>query len=110
VEPCEALAEATPFPVWSGYWDSSAMEDVISRGKFDLITAFNVLAHTEWPFDFLVRAKEALAPGGQIWVQTSQAGMVTDGTFDAIYHEHVSYFTPRSIVALARRAGPCWSA
>ncbi len=64
-----------------------------------------MLGHTADPLTFLTLAKEALAPGGTIWVQTSQAHMVLDGTFDAIYHEHVSYFTPRSLLALAGRVG-----
>lgn len=81
--------------------------DTRPDGKFDVITAFNVLAHTADPFTFLTAAKHHLAPGGTIWVQTSQSNMIVDGTFDAIYHEHVSYFTPRSMLALARRAGLC---
>lgn len=95
--------------VWNGYWGEEALEAVTQdrQNRFDVITAFNVLAHVQDPLTFLVRAKEALAPGGTIWVQTSQANMVIDGTFDAIYHEHVSYFTPRSILALAQRAGLC---
>lgn len=92
--------------VWCLYWDRRGFECVTgAAGRFDLITAFNVLGHTADPVAFLELARDALASGGSIWVQTSQANMVLDGTFDAIYHEHVSYFTPRSIAALARRAG-----
>lgn len=104
VEPGERFFDSR-LAVHQGYWDSGAKVSVTARGKFDVITAFNVLGHTADPFAFLTLAREALAPGGTIWVQTSQASMVLDGTFDAIYHEHVSYFTPRSLLALARRVG-----
>ncbi len=111
VEPCRALTKQTSQgphgQVWSGYWDVDALKGVTAEGKYDVITAFNVLAHTADPLTFLTLAKAALAPGGTIWVQTSQANMILDGTFDAIYHEHVSYFTPRSMLELARRAGLC---
>lgn len=107
IEPAAGLAARfvhARIKVYNGYWGEEAADLV---GKFDVITAFNVLAHTADPLTFLALAREALAPGGTIWVQTSQSGMILDGTFDAIYHEHVSYFTPRSMLALARRAGLC---
>lgn len=110
VEPCAQLvAQQIQTGLFSvpGYWNAETMAWAVDLGKFDVITAFNVLAHTPDPLTFLKLAKEALAPGGTIWVQTSQSNMVVDGTFDAIYHEHVSYFTPRSMLALARRAGLC---
>lgn len=105
VEPSLNLASAARaqgLDVAVGMWPGAVVD-----GKFDVITAFNVLGHVRDPLAFLVEAKKYLNPGGTIWVQTSQAGMVVDGTFDAIYHEHVSYFTPRSMLALARRAGLC---
>ena len=107
VEPCGILAAESEgvFYLYEGYWNETATDWVIRSGRFDVITAFNVLAHTADPLTFLKLAREALAPGGTIWIQTSQAHMVLDGTFDAIYHEHVSYFTPRSILALASRVG-----
>lgn len=103
VEPSHNLAKLCrddALNVVEGAWP-----DARPDGKFDLITAFNVLGHVADPFTFLAATRHHLAPGGTIWVQTSQSAMVLDGTFDAIYHEHVSYFTPRSILALAQRVG-----
>lgn len=106
VEPSDqAVGIADDMWVCKGYWNPDAASTVIRQGYFDIITMFNVLAHTDQPLAALILAKNCLAPGGSIWVQTSQANMVLDGTFDAIYHEHVSYFTPMSIASLARRAG-----
>jgi C-methyltransferase C-terminal domain/Methyltransferase domain len=67
--------------------------------------AMNVLAHIAQPDRFLALCARALRPGGRIYIQTSQAMMVKNGEFDTIYHEHHSYFTARSFLALAARAG-----
>lgn len=75
------------------------------RAPFDAIIAMNVLGHVSNPLDFLVQAKRVLAPGGRIYIQTSQARMVERGEFDTVYHEHHSFFTMRSFRALAARAG-----
>lgn len=70
--------------------------------KADLIVAQNVLAHTDDPLAFL-KVCQRIAP--VILIQTSQANMVANGEFDTIYHEHLSFFSERSMQALARRAG-----
>ena len=73
--------------------------------RFDVIIAMNVLAHVPDPAAFLSACRSALAPGGVVFIQTSQAKMVANGEFDTIYHEHHSFFHTRSLQALAVRAG-----
>ena len=46
-----------------------------------------------------------LRPTGLCLIQTSQAQMLDHGEFDTIYHEHHSFFTPRSMAVLAQRSG-----
>jgi 2-polyprenyl-3-methyl-5-hydroxy-6-metoxy-1,4-benzoquinol methylase len=87
------------------FWDGDTASIIERHGPFDAIIAMNVLAHVDNPTGFLALAKRVLAPGGRIYVQTSQAKMLLMGEFDTIYHEHVSYFTARSFHALAKRAG-----
>ncbi len=74
-------------------------------GQFDVITAMNVLAHTDDPLTFLLDCRRGLKPGGMIIVQTSQVDWIARGEFDCVYHEHVSYFTEESLRRLAVRAG-----
>ncbi len=89
-----------------GYWDRDMADHVLIGGpKFDVVVALNVLAHVADPLEFLVQAKRVLAPGGRIFVQTSQAKMVERAEFDTCYHEHHSFFTVSSFLALAHRAG-----
>jgi SAM-dependent methyltransferase len=106
VDPAEnlrPLSEAKGVPTLVSYWNEDALNR--SGGQFDVIVAMNVLAHITYPADFLALCRRALAPGGRIYIQTSQAMMVKNGEFDTIYHEHHSFFTVRSFLALARRAG-----
>ena len=70
--------------------------------KADLVIAQNVLAHTDDPVEFL---KICGKISKTILIQTSQAKMVERGEFDTIYHEHLSFFSEKSMMMLARRAG-----
>lgn len=74
-------------------------------GKFDTITAFNVIAHTPDPLSIMVGIRENLTPNGSAWVMCSQGSQFTEGQFDTIYHEHHSYYSQYSMYALVQRAG-----
>lgn len=85
-----------------GFWP---LKEIPWPGEtFDLIIAQNVVAHTPFPQAFLLEAKNRLSPTGKIYVQTSQSQMFQRGEFDTAYHEHISFFSVNSMIALARRA------
>lgn len=67
--------------------------------RFDLITAFNVFAHNDNPKLFLEEATKLLNKDGRIYLLTTPARL------DNYYHEHISYFTPQSMMVLASRCG-----
>jgi 2-polyprenyl-3-methyl-5-hydroxy-6-metoxy-1,4-benzoquinol methylase len=73
--------------------------------EFDVIIAQNVFAHLTYTKDFLEYSASCLSDTGAIFIQTSQANMIFNGEFDTVYHEHLSFFSPRSMQALARSAG-----
>jgi SAM-dependent methyltransferase len=77
-------------------------ESHLTLGKFDIVVAQNVLAHTDNPLEFL---KIAAKLGTNIYIQTSQAHMVFENQFDTIYHEHLSFFSEKSMAFLAKRSG-----
>jgi 2-polyprenyl-3-methyl-5-hydroxy-6-metoxy-1,4-benzoquinol methylase len=70
--------------------------------KFDIITAQNVFAHNTYPKEFLEICRDNLNDDGLIFIQTSQANMVEYGQFDTVYHEHISFFNPESMLTLAK--------
>lgn len=106
VDPAENLREITRakgLDVVCDYWGTETAERL--GRKFAVQVAMNVLAHGPDPLDFLRACRASLAPGGRVFVQTSQAFMIDRGEFDTIYHEHHSFFCTRSMQALAERAG-----
>lgn len=105
VDPAENLhsvTQAVGLDVRCAYW-TEAEAKALGR-RFDVLIAMNVVAHGAEPLDFLRACRRTLQPGGKLFVQTSQAFMVDHGEFDTIYHEHHSFFTTRSMQALAERA------
>jgi 2-polyprenyl-3-methyl-5-hydroxy-6-metoxy-1,4-benzoquinol methylase len=86
--------------------DYLTKENVKSFGvKFDAIVAQNVFAHNDYPEQFLLACKEVLSDKGYMFIQTSQANMVMNNEFDTIYHEHISFFSAKSLCTLAKRCG-----
>jgi len=109
VDPAENLAhhsKAAGVTTLVGYWDDVTCAALESAGEpFDVIVAQNVLGHVADPVEFLRLCKRVLAPGGRIYVQTSQARMIERGEFDTAYAEHLSFFSMKSFRAAADRAG-----
>jgi len=98
VDPASNLCELHDHPVKVGFFDESAL----SLGRFDVIIAQNVVAHTKSPDLIFAVAHEMT---DHFYVQTSQANMIDRNEFDTIYHEHISFFTPNSMVQLGLRTG-----
>jgi 2-polyprenyl-3-methyl-5-hydroxy-6-metoxy-1,4-benzoquinol methylase len=97
------LASKRNLNVYVDFW-GSRFSNVLKQKEepFDLILAFNVLAHVSDPNEFIKACKNVLAPGGRIFIQTSQCDMFLNNEIDVIYHEHTSYFTGSSIKKIAR--------
>jgi SAM-dependent methyltransferase len=75
-------------------------------GKFDVIVAQNVFGHVDDAKGFLEGVAANLAPNGQAIIECPSAvDMVCAGRWDTIYHEHLSYWTSKSVAPLVRRAG-----
>jgi 2-polyprenyl-3-methyl-5-hydroxy-6-metoxy-1,4-benzoquinol methylase len=71
---------------------------------FDVVTAMNVFAHTSNPLEILNGINRCLSSSGRAFIQTSQANMFNSGQFDTVYHEHISFFSVKSMKALLDRA------
>lgn len=92
VEPCEKIAKEAikkGIDVMIDFFPTT-----ITR-YFDVITAFNVFAHNDNPFEFLREARNLLKENGRIYILTTPARI------DNFYHEHISYFTLESMTNLA---------
>lgn len=97
------ISSAKGHNITTGYWGDEIASSFIE--KFDLITAVNVFAHTRLIDDFLQACKKVMFDDSILVIQTSQADMFANFEFDTVYHEHINFFSVRSMYALAERNG-----
>lgn len=75
-------------------------------GKADVITACNVLAHTDHIHEMIEGVKEALSSKGIFIIEVQYQGSMIDKIqFDTVYHEHCSYFSAVNIEKLLEQHG-----
>lgn len=82
-----------------GFWGEEEFIDL--PDKFDIIVAQNVTAHVPDPVKFVSKFFEKMTPKTRLYIQTSQAELFKTGEYDTLYHEHVSFFTIKSMITLA---------
>jgi SAM-dependent methyltransferase len=74
--------------------------------KADVVHANNVLAHVPTLNDFVAGIAEVLKPTGVAIIEVPYLGDLLQGCqFDTIYHEHMFYFTIKSLRTLFGRHG-----
>jgi len=109
VDPAENLHQTAldkDHHVICDYWTPEVAEKLVEElHSFEVITAQNVFAHTHDIHSFLLNCKKVMHTLTKLYIQTSQADMVSNGEFDTIYHEHLSFFSLRSMIAAAHHAG-----
>lgn len=101
IDPAENLFEESSknHTIVCDYFPSDKFET-----KFSLIVAQNVFAHTHDIYNFLLGCSNILDDKGIIYIQTSQANMVSKNEFDTTYHEHLSFFNSLSMKTIVERA------
>jgi nucleoside-diphosphate-sugar epimerase/SAM-dependent methyltransferase len=93
------LANSKGLETFHGYFDNKIVDEIIeSKGKADIVTAFNVFAHAD---DLKLIAKnvfDILKKDGVFIIEVQYlADTINDLTFDNIYHEHVNYWSVHSL-------------
>ena len=99
-------------PAENLYKESSLKHDIICdyfpskklNGKYDIIIAQNVFAHTHDIHTFIKECERLLSDKGILYIQTSQANMIINNEFDTIYHEHLSFFNTKSMMAVLKNS------
>ena len=87
-----------------GFW---GQDPVPQYPPLDIIVAQNVCAHVPDPVAFLAKCREVMSDNTVLYIQTSQSEMIEKGQYDTAYHEHLSFFTVRSMDIAAKMAGLC---
>ena len=104
VDPCGVKSKVMS---WKNFWGSDTAKEISTQfGKADIITATNVLAHTEDLHDFMKGVNVLLKDDGVLVIETPSLDAMIDGLqFDQIYHEHLGYFRFSSIAKLVNMHG-----
>lgn len=83
-----------------------AKEIIKEKGHANLVTAAGVFFHLEELHSVTEGIAELIGENGVLCVQAIYLGqMLKIGAFDQIYHEHLTYWTLRSIEALLKQYG-----
>ncbi len=108
IDPAENIAkEATTqgIETLAEFFGEEVAKDVSKKiGLADVITGTNVIAHIDNLVD-VMRGVDALLKDDGVFIGEFPylVDLVEHGEFDTIYHEHLSYFSIRSLLALAER-------
>lgn len=97
-----ALAIEKGIPTLREFFNEKTAATVLKKyGKAKVITATNVFAHMPELHSFMRGIDTLLAPGGAF---VSESGylldMIATGGYDAVYHEHLRYYSLRPLLRL----------
>ena len=92
--------------IYCDYWNEISAQNIKTEYKnVDIIIAENVFAHTDDIHSFIKNCKEVMSDNSVLFIQTSQANMVRNNEYDTIYHEHLSFFSIKSMETIVKMHG-----
>lgn len=103
VEPAQNLSEkanSENLKTLNSYFDKEIVELIIKEdGKADIVTAFNVFAHSDYLKDIAESSFELLKDDGVFIIEVQSLGaMIDEMLFDNVYHEHVNYWSVTNLI------------
>lgn len=101
------LAQEAGVPTWHRFFNADCCRDILAEhGPAKIITASGVFFHLEELHSVVEGIALLLADDGVFVVQAIYlGGMVENTAFDQVYHEHLCYYTLRSLSALLEQHG-----
>lgn len=80
------------------FFSNKVINDILNKGKADIVTASNVFAHADGIQEIVKSAFEVLKDDGSFIVEVQYIlNTIDDLTFDNVYHEHVTYWSVSSL-------------
>jgi 2-polyprenyl-3-methyl-5-hydroxy-6-metoxy-1,4-benzoquinol methylase len=101
------IAQDAGIATWNRFFDEACARDILADlGPAKIVTAAGVFFHLEELHSVVRGIAALLASDGVFVVQAIYlGGMVQNTAFDQVYHEHLCYYTLRSLSALLERHG-----
>jgi SAM-dependent methyltransferase len=101
-----SLARAKGLAVETGFFEPELVSRSNLAGRFGLVTCSNVFAHIHNLRETLSAVRQVLVSDGLFCIEVHDGDLlVREYQFDAIYHEHLSYFTADSLRRLLESNG-----
>ena len=102
-----AVAQQRGIPTLVRFFGEGLAKQLVAHGtQADLVVGNNVLAHVPQLNDFVSGLKILLKPHGVITMEFPHLlRLMAEKQFDTIYHEHVSYFSLRTVRAVLAAHG-----
>src|SRR5258706_3378832 len=93
------MANARGIETWARFFNAEVARDIIAaKGRAKLVTAAGVFFHLEELHSVTEGIAELIREGGVFCVQAiSLAAMLRQNQFDQVYHEHLTYWTLKSL-------------
>lgn len=92
--------------VQEGLSDTLASGLARRHGMADLLVARHMLEHAHWPAAFLRATAKLVKPGGYLVFEMPESTKFLRACdYSFIWEEHITYFSSRTLAALAQRAG-----
>jgi len=103
---CKMAIEAGVDTVCDFFGADSAAAIKREHGPSDLIVARHCFAHNANPHDLMRGVEEVLSDTGYVVIENAYVlNTIENNEFDQIYHEHMFYYSIRSMTALLRAHG-----
>lgn len=101
------LANDAGVTTWNRFFNEETAHEILAqKGPASLVTAAGVFFHLEELHSVCRGVKALLADDGVFCVQAIYlGGMLENTAFDQIYHEHLCYYTLKSLQFLLRQHG-----
>lgn len=108
VDPAENVAKIAigqGVPTWVRFFNDEVAKEIVEReGTASLVTAAGVFFHLEELHGVIEGIKRLIGDNGVFVAQVIYlGGMIDNLAFDQIYHEHLVYYTLKSMSALLAR-------
>ncbi len=109
IDPAENLvkvADLSGIETVNDYFDSQVAKKIVRKyGKAKAILATNVIAHINDLYEVMKGGEILLEDNGIFLMQFPYTlDLIEKNLFDTIYHEHLSYFSLKSLIVLAQNS------
>lgn len=102
-----AMANEAGIPTMAAFFNREVAANILADyGKADLVVARHCMAHNDTPHEMVAAAQKLVKDDGFVVIENAYVlNTIENAEFDQIYHEHMFYFSIRSMRTLLKRHG-----